>query len=127
MFAINWAIPFSVLGLVGTLYCLALAIPSILQPNTLLSQQAALVGILAMGFYAPIFFCLHRIAIPYYAGYWLPRLIMPPLVVFLVLGFLILEFSIERASFSPRTQNIIKNISLAYTSIACLLFIAFLT
>src|SRR5271165_3583245 len=82
---------------------------------------------LALGFYSPVFFALTLLNDPYEAGYWLPRLVLPALVVFFSLGFAALDFlyqSLARWRGAPRA---FLNVFAGYTLVACLLFVGFLT
>jgi len=126
IFAVNWCIPFTILAILGTIYYLALAIPTLIRPSRLLSQQSAIMALLAAGFYAPIFLNLPRVSQPYLAGYWLPRLVMPSLIIFLILGFASVELTLSKLPSVTDYTKIITITCLVYTAIACILFAGFL-
>jgi hypothetical protein len=75
---------------------------------------------MACGFYAPILLNITRVRGAYTAGYWLPRLIMPSLLSFLILGFVMVDRAIARL---PRGRGICATTCLVYTVMLSFVFI----
>jgi hypothetical protein len=124
---VNWCIPFALFTIASTIYCLLLSVPSILIPTNKLGIPTAIITLLAAGFYGMIFLNLHRVSNPYFSGYWLPRLIMPPLTIFLILSFVGLETLLKKLPLLQRYSSAIFSTCLAYTAVACVFFVSFLT
>lgn len=121
----RWNLPFTLLAVLGTLVVGALALASVLRPQPLLSHALVVPTLLALGFYAPIFLNLHRVGDPYTAGYWVARLVMPALLVFYLLGFVLVDLACRRLN-SPAAARRIALGFAGYTFLGCALFVGFL-
>ena len=80
----------------------------------------AVLALLAGGFYAPIILNITKVKCPYSCGYWLPRLVMPSLLTFLVLGFVLIERAIAAL---PRGRETCARVCLAYMALLSVVFI----
>ena len=117
---------FSALAGIGTLACLVLGGVSLLSGRGRIEDSAALVlAALAGGFYSTIFLSLHRLGDPYTPGFWLPRLVLPALLVFYCLGFVGLDLALRRAGGSEKGGTVAR-LAFGYTLAACLVFAGFL-
>lgn len=123
--SVRWSLPFTALAVIGTLFCGVLSLQSLVRPRPLLPNAVVMLTTLAVGFYSPIFLNLHRVGDPYGAGYWLPRLILPALLVFYALGFVMIDFVCLRLERFPALR-IFRFAFAGYTLVACLLFVSFL-
>ena len=124
--SVRWCLGFSALAMAGTLYCILRSARWLVQRGPAAADAIVVLTALAVGFYSPIFLSLHRVAHPYTAGYWTPRLILPALLVFFCLGFVLLDAAcglLEREKAPARPLLLLIS---AYTLVACLLFIGFL-
>jgi len=124
--SVRWCLVHSALALAGTLFCGFLSGKSLLLRRPFLPNAAIVITALAAGYYSPILFSLTRLADPYAAGFWLPRLVLPALLVFFSLGFVMLDSLYQR---HVRLQPALKPFLGAftgYTMVACLLFVGFL-
>lgn len=121
----RWNLPFSILAVLGTLVCGALAAVSLLRRTPLISPVIMVLTLLALGFYAPIFLNLHRVGDPYTAGYWVARLIMPALLVFYLLGFVLVDLACRHLVSAAAAQRIALCFA-GYTFVGCALFVSFL-
>lgn len=124
--AVRWCVPFSILGIVGTLFCGVLSVQSLLSTNPWLPNATVILTTMAAGTHSVILFSLPRINDPYTAGYWLPRLVMPSLLIFYCLGFVMLDVVCRHWNHRPAARNVFLWAFSGYTAIACLLFIGFL-
>jgi len=125
--SVRGCVVFSALALAGTLFFGVRCGLALVRRAPLVTDSAAVLLALALGFYSPVFFALTLLNDPYEAGYWLPRLVLPALVVFFSLGFAALDFlyqSLARWRGAPRA---FLNVFAGYTLVACLLFVGFLT
>jgi hypothetical protein len=123
--AVRLGMVFSVLAVIGTIFCLCLGAAALLLWKPVLPNETLVMTALAAGFYSTVFLSLHRLLDPYTPGFWLPRLVLPGLLVFFGLGFVLLDFACRLA----RHQSSLKPFLLifaAYTAATCLLFIGFL-
>ena len=125
--SVRWCIVYSALAVVGSLYCLCLSALSLPFRKPYLPEETVVITALAAGFYAPIFLNLHRVAFPYLLGYWLPRLVLPALVVFYGLGFVLLDLAARNLERPFPGRNLFLYVFAGYTLVACLLFVGFLT
>ena len=124
--SVRWCLLFSGLALAGTLYCVVRSGLWLVLKGPVVADATVVLTALSVGFYSPIFFGLHRVTHPYTGGYFLPRLVLPAVLVFFCLGFVLLDDAcrdMERAKLSPRPLLLLAS---AYTLVACLLFIGFL-
>jgi hypothetical protein len=122
----RWSLPYSFLALAGVLTFGVLSLRSLLAAQPTLPDATVVLTALAAGYYLLIFLNLPRLADPYGAGYWLPRLVLPALLVFHCLGFALVDFvctRLERSSVWPKT---LRAGFAAYTLVACILFTGFL-
>lgn len=123
VWSVRWCLPFSAAAVAGTLLCGALGLASLALRRPLVPDAAVVAAALAAGFYAPVFLSIARVADPYGGGYWLPRLVLPAMVVFFSLGFVPLEFACGRLR---RCGGPLRACVAVYTLVACLLFVGFL-
>lgn len=121
-FAVVASLPFSLLAFVGTVLIGVASLPRLLLNRGPVSRPLAIVAMLGLGFYAPVVVNITRVVGAYTAGYWLPRLVMPSLLTFLVLGFVLVDrvLAMPRFRRSPRLAGIF----LAYTAVACLAYLS---
>lgn len=85
--SVSMALPLSLLAFLGTVS----ALYGLIVKRSKESRQLAIPLLMGLGFYFPIFFLLPFVANAYVWGYWLPRLVAPSLIVFLILGFSFLD------------------------------------
>jgi len=124
--SVRLGLPYSMLALVATLFCGALALQSLFSRKPLLPNATVVITALAAGYYGVILFNLPRVGDPYTAGYWLPRLVLPALVIFYALGFVLLDFVWQRLR---RPGPIARGLLLAFTvltAVVCAVFTGFL-
>lgn len=121
----RWNLPFSILAVLGTLVCGALATVSLLRSAPLVPPVIIVLTLLALGFYGPIFLNLHRVGDPYTAGYWVARLVMPALLVFYLLGFVLVDLACRRLASTAAAHRIALGFA-GYTFVGCALFVSFL-
>lgn len=126
VWSVRWNLPLSVLALAGTVVVLMLAVPVLLFGWNVIAPGAAVLVALGFGVYAPIFFSFTQLDDPYTPGFWLPRLVLPALLVFLCLGFVLLDAVQSRLARWPRLQTLLPRLALAHVLIACGLFVGFL-
>jgi hypothetical protein len=119
--AVIASLPFSLAALVATLLVGVASLPRLLLNRGPVPLPLAIVTALAVGFYAPIILNITSMAAAYVAGYWLPRLVMPALLTFLILGFVLLDRIL--ASLPPR-RSIVGQVCLAYTAALSVLYIS---
>src|SRR5208283_2174657 len=124
--AVRWCVVYSALAIAGTLFCVVLSGLALALGRALLADAAVVLTALATGFFLPILLSLHELTNPYVSGYWLPRLILPALLVFFTLGFVMLDSGCPHLG---RLRLALER-SLwpfcAFTLAVCLLFIGFL-
>ncbi len=123
--SVQWSLPFSALALVGSLSCAARSAGALCCRASSLAPAAVVLTVLALGYYAPIVLSLHRLSDPYGQGYWLPRLILPALVVFFSLGFVWVDQACARPALS-RYATAIRKALAGYTLVGALIYAAFL-
>jgi hypothetical protein len=124
--AVRWSLVFSVLAVAGTLMCIMMAALALLRGDSSLADPVVVLTTLAVGYYAPVFLNLHRLADPYNQGFWLPRLILPALVTFLALGFVGVDRALD-AQAGAGTARVLERGLAWYTGAACLIYFAFLS
>ena len=120
--AVVMSLPFSVLALIGTvLIGVGSALRLVLNRGPI-STTLAIVTMLALGFYGTVIANITRVVGAYTAGYWLPRLVMPAVLTFLILGLVLVDRWLERSRFgrSPR----LARAALAYVAAMCLLYLS---
>jgi hypothetical protein len=123
----RWCLVYSALAVAGTLLCGVLAVASLVLRRPLIADATIVAGALALGFYAPVFLSLTRLTDPYAGGFWLPRLVLPAILVFLILGFVMLDLACERLGrLRPGLKALLAAFA-GYTLVACLLFVGFLS
>jgi hypothetical protein len=123
--SVRWSLPFSLLAVLGTVACAVLTGIALFRPVPLLSSGLMVLTLLALGFYAPIFLNLHRVGDPYTAGYWVARLVMPALLVFYLLGFVLVDLACRRFASPAAARRIALGVA-GYTFVGCALFVSFL-
>jgi 4-amino-4-deoxy-L-arabinose transferase-like glycosyltransferase len=124
--SVCWCVVFSVLALAGTLYCSALSGLALLTRRPLAADATVVITALAVGFYLPIFLSLHHLRHPYNQGYFLPRLVLPAIVVFYCLGFVLLDSASRHLGRRGLSPGPFLWVFAGYTLVACLIFIGFL-
>jgi len=124
--SVRWSLPFSLLALAGVLTGGALSLQSLLVAKSKLPDATVVLTALAAGYYSLVFFSLPRLADPYGSGYWLPRLVLPALLVFHCLGFALVDFVCARLGRWPAWPKAIRSGLAAYTAVACVVFVSFL-
>ncbi|HYW84818.1 MAG TPA: glycosyltransferase family 39 protein, partial [Spirochaetia bacterium] len=126
IWSVRVCVVYSALAMAGTLFCGFLSVKSLLVRRPLIPNAAIVITALAAGFYSPVFFSLTRLIDSYGAGFWLPRLVLPALLIFYSLGFVMLDILYQHLG---RLQTTLRPFLCAfsgYTLGACLLFIGFL-
>jgi hypothetical protein len=126
VFSVRWCVVFSALALGGTLFCGALSGASLLARKPLVADSIVVVTALAVGFYLPVFLALPRVQDAYTGGYWTPRLVMPAVLVFFSLGFVLLDFALGRLQGSHPAPRVFLALFSCYTAVACAAFVGFL-
>ncbi len=124
--AVSGTLPLSLLALAGTLAGGLAFLPSLIFGRGGLNPSAAILTGAALAVYAPIFFSFTRLGDPYTPGYWLPRLVMPSLLVFLCLGLVLLDVLLRRLGRWPQLQVLLPRLFLTHVLVACGLFVGFL-
>jgi len=117
---------YTLLAIAGTLFCLVAGGLSLGLRRPLLADANVVLAALAAGYYSVIFFSLHRLGDPYTPGFWLPRLVLPALVVFLALGFVLLDVLCRPLERRPAILRTFLFVCGGYTLVACLCFVGFL-
>jgi Dolichyl-phosphate-mannose-protein mannosyltransferase len=124
--SVRLCLVFSLLAILGTLFCGLLSWQSLLCRRPLLQDAAVVITTLAVGYYLPVFLGLHRINDPYTAGFWLPRLVIPALVVFFGLGFVAVDVLCREKAGPRPILGVVLTAFAAYTFATCLVFVGFL-
>ncbi len=122
----RWCLVYSGLAFAGTLFCCFQSGKSLLLRRPSLPDAAVVMTALAVGYYSPIFFSLTRLNDPYAAAFWAPRLVLPALVVFFSLGFVMLDSLLGRLGSMQSTLRPFLSGFMGYTLITCLIFVGFL-
>ncbi len=125
--AVRWCLIYSILAVAGTFACIVASLQTLFGGKPVVRNQVVVLTSLAVGFYSMIFFSLHRLKDPYAQGYWLPRLVLPALLVFLMLGFIVVDEICGRIGRERRASRIIIAGFGSYTYLACLVFAGFLS
>lgn len=120
--AVAASLPMSLLAFVGTVLVTLSSVPRWLANRGPVTLPLAIVSGLGVGFYAPIILNITAMRNAYLAGYWLPRLVMPALVTFLILGFVLLD-RVDAGTRMSR-PGVVGLACLAYTAVLCLIFIS---
>ena len=118
--AVVAALPVSAAALLGGLWFSVTSLAWLAGKRGRLVMPLAVLSLLACGFYAPIILNITKVRGAYTCGYWLPRLVMPSLLSFLILGFVIVERAIAAL---PRGRGICAWAWLAYAAILSVVFI----
>ncbi len=118
--AVTAALPFSAAALLGAVWFSLASLAWLLTKRRGVIMPLAALSLLASGFYAPIILNITRVKGAYTCGYWLPRLVMPSLLSFLILGFVMIERAIAAL---PRGRGTCARVCLAYTAILSVVFI----
>ncbi|HEY5078429.1 MAG TPA: glycosyltransferase family 39 protein [Opitutaceae bacterium] len=124
--SVRMGLAFSILALVGTVACGVLGALSLLTGRPRIEDSTLVITALAAGFYSTIFFSLNRLGDPYTPGFWLPRLVLPALLVFFCLGFVSLDLAFRRPGASGGWKGPVLWTAFSYTAAACLVFAGFL-
>jgi hypothetical protein len=125
--SVRWCLVYSALAVTGTFLCCVLAGCSLAFRKPWLPDSAVVVTALAAGFYSVILFSLPRLGDPYTPGFWLPRLVLPALVIFYMLGFVALDLAMWRIGLLRKASRTLLALFAGYTLVACLLFAGFLS
>jgi hypothetical protein len=118
--AVTAALPVSAAALLGALWCSVASLAWLAGKRGRAVMPLAVISLLACSFYAPIILNITKVKCPYSCGYWLPRLVMPSLLSFLILGFVIVDRAIAAL---PRGRGICARACLVYTAILSVVFI----
>ncbi|MGA2016847.1 MAG: hypothetical protein ABSH26_07800 [Opitutaceae bacterium] len=124
--SVRLCLVYSALAVAGTLLLTVLCSLSLLLRKPVLADATVAMTALAIGFYSVVFFSLHRLSDPYTPGFWLPRLVLPALLVFLCLGFVALELAHRHTARCRILFKWLINALALYTLAACLIFAGFL-
>jgi hypothetical protein len=93
--AVQWALPMTLVAGIGVFVSLWRAARDLWHRRPM-SQSSILVGF-ALSLYLPILASMPRVVCAYECGYWLPRLVMPSILSFLVLGFLVIDRLVQQS------------------------------
>jgi hypothetical protein len=126
VWSVRLCLVFSALAVAGTLLCGVLGILFLVLWRPGLPEPATVITALAAGFYSTVFLSLHRLGDPYTPGFWLPRLVLPAVVVFYLLGFVLLDLAFRRVGFLQRASRALLPLFAGYTLAVCVLFVGFL-
>jgi len=118
--AVVGALPVTAAALLGALWFLVASLAWLAGQRGRAVMPLAVLCLLACGFYAPLVLNITKVKCPYSCGYWLPRLAMPSLLSFLILGFVTVDRAIAAL---PRGRGICARSCLVYTAILCVVFI----
>lgn len=125
--SVRLCLVYSAMAVAGTLWCAVLSARSLLRRVPLLPDAAVVMTVLAAGFFCPVFLSLTFLNDPYQAGYWLPRLVLPALLVFFSLGFVALDRLCQHRARQQGAPRRFLHLFAGNTLVACLLFVGFLT
>ena len=125
--SIRLCVAYTALAIAGTLFCILESAMSLLFERPAFADANLVATALAVGFYSTVFLSLHRIVDPYTPGFWMPRLILPALLVFFVLGFVLVDWACMRMGRHGLAAKCIQWALAGYTLFACCLFIGFLS
>ncbi|HEY1765218.1 MAG TPA: glycosyltransferase family 39 protein [Opitutaceae bacterium] len=117
---------FSALAVVGLAVCGVMSVLALATDKPRIPLAVTVLTLLALGYYVPQFYSLHYLARPYSLGYWLPRLIIPSLVVFFILGFVLLDLAAGRLERSRRNSGPLLIGFAGYTLACCAIYCGFL-
>ncbi len=120
--AVIASLPLSLGALVGSVLIGVASLQRLLLNRGPAGLPLAIVTTLAVGFYAPIILNITKMVAAYQAGYWLPRLVMPAMLVFLILGFVLLD-RIQAGTELSRSP-ILGRVCLAYTAALCVIYVS---
>ena len=119
--SVRWCLGFSALAVVGTLLCSGLAGWSLAGASTEDFRSSSPRS--RWDSTQPCSFRLHRLLDPYTPGFWLPRLVLPAVVVFYALGFeLEIWISLARPGAGRKLSRALGGAFAGYTLVACALF-----
>jgi hypothetical protein len=124
--SVRWCLVSSALAVAGTVLCGALGVASLITRRPLLPGSTIVIAALAAGFYSPLFFSLARVRDGYAGAYFLPRLVMPAVVVFFGLGFVAADYACARLGRQRPAARAIAALLSVHALVACLIFVAFL-
>ena len=125
--SVRLCLVFSALAVVGTIYCTIRSALWLLFRRPPFADSTLVITALAVGFYSTIFLSLHRLEDPYTPGFWMPRLILPALVVFLGLGFVALDRASQHLDRWAAARRAFLWAFTGYTLGVCALFVGFLS
>ena len=124
--AVYASLPYVPLAVAGTLLAGFLSLRSLLTGRGLANATVVVLTALAAGYYSPIFLGLHRVLNPYEEGYWAPCLILPALLVFLLLGFWLLDRLCLRWRSTRPALRFLPPVVALWTGFTCLIYLGFL-
>jgi len=124
--SVRGCLVYSGLALAGTLFFAYRCVQSLVRRAELVADSTAVVFVLAVGFYSPIFATLTLLNDTYEGGYWLPRLVLPAILTFYCLGFAALDGLCQWIARLRRTPQVFLNAFAGFTLVACGLFVGFL-
>jgi hypothetical protein len=117
--AVKLSVPVTLLTITGVLVSIARTMASYLRRRSVRADIEALL-LCSLATFAIVAGGLTVVAAPYLAGYWLPRLVMAPLVGLIALGFLVLDRWLVQRSAA------LKAIVLGYCALLAVLYCSFL-
>jgi hypothetical protein len=117
--AVKLSVPVTLLTITGVMVAIARTIASYLRGRRARADIEALL-LCSLATFAIVAGGLTVVAAPYLAGYWLPRLVMAPLLGFIVLGFLALDRWLAQRSAA------LKAIVLGYCALLAVVYCSFL-
>jgi hypothetical protein len=117
---------FSILALTGLAFASVGSMASLVTGRPLVPDAVCVLTLLAISCYGQIFLSLPQLRHPYPEGYWLPRLVIPSLLVFFLLGFFLVERAAGLLERRGRPPGPFLVAFAGYTFAACLIFCGFL-
>jgi hypothetical protein len=114
------SLPLALAAVAGTLGSGILAMAGIVRGTSRLTPAAGLLTWFALGMHAPILIGLLRLSDPYTPGFWLPRLAMPSVTTFLVLGFVLADVWVARSG--GRAARVVPRLGFAYATVCAAVY-----
>lgn len=127
VWSVRMCLVYSALAVAGTIFCILFSGLSLAFLRPPFADSNVVLTALAAGFYSTVFFSLHKLQDPYTPGFWMPRLILPALLVFFCLGFVFLDSAYRRLQRFGAAANALVWAFTGYTLVACTVFAGFLS
>jgi hypothetical protein len=125
VWSVRLSLGFSLLAVTGTLLCMCQAARAMGGGGWRTSEAAVVLAALAAGFYLPLVASLPRLNNPYLGAFWMPRLVLPSIIVFFIFGFALIDRLVRRLGAGGWSFAASAGIC-TYTCVVCGVFIALL-